>query len=322
MTPAHEALWQPTATRSALLARARLLGLIRTFFARAGVLEVETPVLSRHATVDPQIESFSTADGRWLQTSPEFAMKRLLAAGSGPIFQVARVFRCEERGRYHNPEFTLLEWYRPGFDLAQLMDEVQALFQTSGVAAQTDYPRLSYLQAFQRHAGLDPWQTPLAGLIEAASGLGLHLAAEDPSHADRDFWLDLLMSHRVGPALGHDTPVFLFDFPASQASLARVRPSDPPLAERFELFWQGVELANGFHELADADEQLRRFTEGQGLRARQGRVVPPFDAHLISALAAGLPDCAGVAVGVDRWLMLSLGVGELAQVLAFADPRA
>jgi elongation factor P--(R)-beta-lysine ligase len=317
--------WQPCASTDVLRARARLYGAIRGYFEARGVLEVETPILSAAATVDPHIDSFATpAAGTrtlYLHTSPEFAMKRLLAAGSGPIYQIARVFRREEAGRHHNPEFTMLEWYRPGWDHLRLMDEVEALLRTAGVAAAGAWERLSYRQAFQRHAGLDPFTAGLEQLREACSR-HMQLDGALRAEVERDIYLDLLMSLLVGPRLGLEAPCFLYDFPASQAALARVRPDHPPVAERFELFWQGIELANGFHELTDAVEQRRRFEQDRARRAAQGREAPPYDAHLIAALEAGLPACAGVALGLDRVLMLQLGLPSLADTLAFDAGRA
>lgn len=314
-------LWEPSASLETLHVRARLLTTIRAFFAARQVLEVETPILSRGATVDPQIDSYSTGD-RWLQTSPEFAMKRLLAAGSGPIWQLARVFRIDECGRHHNPEFSLLEWYRPGWDHHRLIDECEALLIATE-AATRPCERLTYRQAFRRHAGVDPF---VDGPAELRSALPVEVAGLAPPDGDaiaqRDFVLDLLMSHVVGPKLGADVPLVLLDFPASQAALARVRQDDPPVAERFEIFWRGLELANGFHELTDAAEQARRFVADQARRAVEGRVVPPHDEHLIAALAHGLPDCAGVAIGIDRLLMLLLGRPRIAEVLAFDADRA
>lgn len=315
--------WRPGASRATLEARAKLVATVRGFFEARGVLEVDTPVLSAHATVDRHIESIQTADGGWLQTSPEFPMKRLLCAGSGPIWQIAPVFRRGEAGRHHNPEFRLLEWYRPGWDHAALMGEVEALVQALGAGPGGTFERLTYRQAFLRFAGLDPFTAPIEALRGAVDALGRAPATVEPSEAaDRDFWLDLLVSHAVGPRLGVERPAFLFDFPASQCALARVRPGDPPVAERFELFWKGVELANGFHELADAAEQRRRFEADQAARRTRGQRVPPYDAHLIAALEAGLPACAGVAVGIDRLFMLREGLPDIASAMAFDASRA
>jgi len=319
--------WQPNASIEMLRLRAALLNAIRGFFAERGVLEVSTPLLSRHATVDRHIESFTTQDGRWLQTSPEFAMKRLLAAGSGPIWQLAPVFRYEEQGRHHNPEFAMLEWYRPGFDHHRLMDEVEALIRRCGAPqAVPDFgwQRYSYREAFQTFAGIDPFVLGAAALREQLAARGIHEPPGlDPDEiASRDFWLDLWMSYVVGPQLGREAPAFVYDFPASQAALSRIRHETPPVAERFELFWRGIELANGFHELTDAAEQQRRFEDDQQWRRAHGRIVPPYDANLIAALQAGLPPCAGVALGVDRLLMLLTRSERLEDVLSFAADRA
>lgn len=304
-----------------LRARAALLRRIREFFHAREVLEVETPVLSRHATVDRHIDSFRCQDGRWLQTSPEFAMKRLLCAGSGPIWQLCKVFRHEESGRWHNPEFSLLEWYRPGFDHHALMSEVEELLGYCGLPLSRPCERLSYRDAFLREAGFDPFLTPLEQLRSrlAARGLEEPRGLSPAELDDRDLWLDLWMSLVVAPRLGQQGPCFLYDFPASQAALAQVRDE---VAERFELIWQGVELANGFHELADAEEQQTRFRRDQDWRQRSGRAVPDHDVHLIEALRQGLPACAGVALGIDRLLQLLLDLPDIARVLAFADDRA
>lgn len=320
----NQPLWKPRASLEILRARARLYAVIRAYFEALGVLEVETPILSCAATVDPNIDSYATRDGRWLQTSPEFAMKRLLAAGSGPIYQIAHAFRVDEAGRHHNPEFTLLEWYRPGYDHHQLMDEVEALLRAIGIGGTQPFERLSYREAFVRHAGLDPHASTLDELHAACAALrgGVPEAPAHPPAALRDFHLDLLMSQRVGPLLGVRAPMFLYDFPASQAALARVRADEPPVAERFELFWHGIELANGFHELTHASEQQRRFEQDRAQRLAQRGEAPPYDAHLIEALTAGLPDCAGVALGLDRLLMLMHGLEHVGDTLAFDAPRA
>ncbi|HLW23180.1 MAG TPA: EF-P lysine aminoacylase EpmA [Steroidobacteraceae bacterium] len=313
--------WRPTASREALLQRATLLARVRAFFAERSVLEVETPVLSSAAVSDPQIESLSTeiaglAGPFHLQTSPEFAMKRLIAAGYGDIYQIARVFRDGERGRWHNPEFTLLEWYRLGFDDAALMREVQALIvallspERELLAAE----RLSYAEALSRHAGLEDAHTAsVAELEQAARRCGIAPAGP----LERDAWLDLLMGVAVGPRLGLERPCFICDYPASQASLARLKPGSPPRAARFELYIEGLEIANGFHELADAREQRRRFASDLALRCARGQREPPIDERLLAALESGLPECAGVALGFDRLVAIALGARSLSEVIAF-----
>jgi lysyl-tRNA synthetase class 2 len=314
--------WQPTATFESLRVRAGTLASIRRFFADRGVLEVETPALSAAAVTDLHLHSVACRldlddrRTRFLQTSPEYAMKRLLAAGSGPIYQTCKVFRDGERGRRHNPEFTMLEWYRPGFDHHRLMDEVEELLQAVlGVAAGE---RISYADAFRRHAGVDPHAASDGELRSRVVALGVAGVAE----LDRDDLLNLLLSHVVEPHLGSGRPSFLFDYPASQAALARVRPGNPPVAERFEVFLDGLELANGFHELADPGEQRRRFEADLVERRRHGLPEVPVDERLLAALASGLPDCAGVALGVDRIVMRKVGTRDIADVIAFPIERA
>jgi lysyl-tRNA synthetase class 2 len=315
--------WRPTAPLEALRLRADTLARTRQFFAGRGVLEVETPILSRHGTTDPHIESFQTTDGPWLHTSPEFAMKRLLAAGSGPIYQICKVFRQGEQGRRHNPEFTLLEWYRPGFDDDTLMDEVEALVRTllSGHLALEEGIRITYTEAFRQGLGLDPLATPVPELAQVAAeqGIDIEMSTEE---SERDTWLELLMSMLVEPGLPHERPVFITRFPASQASLARLDPEDPRYARRFELYLGGLELANGFEELADAMEQGRRFEAERGARRRAGQADVAADEHLLAALQHGLPASAGVALGLDRLLMLARGTEDIRQVLAFPFGRA
>lgn len=321
-----EADWRPTAGLPALRLRARVLAGIRAFFAERAVLEVETPLLAAATTPDPRIESLGTlyrgpgapAEGLtlYLQTSPELAMKRLLAAGSGPIYQIARAFRDGEAGPRHNPEFTLLEWYRPGFDHHALMDEVEALL--GRVLGTSGAERLTFAEAFDRHLGLDPHAAPLGELRRAAD----EAAPGGSPGLSRDDLLNLLLAAAVEPHLGRDRPTFVYDFPASQAALARVREGPPPVAERFEVFVRGVELANGFNELTDADEQRRRFEEELARRRSEGLAPVPLDERLLAALEAGLPPCAGVALGVDRLVMLAAGAGSLAEVLAFPVTRA
>jgi len=322
-------LWRPSAPLEALRARADLLERIRAFFRQAGVLEVETPACSFHGNTDPAIESLATrfqGPGHgtgvplYLHTSPEFPMKRLLAAGSGPIYQVCRVFRNGELGRLHNPEFSLLEWYRPGFDHHRLMGEVAALVCH---VADVELPerRISYAELFDEGLGLDPHTADLTALRNRA--LELHVpGAADLDLPGRDAWLDLLLTHCIEPRLPARRMTFVYDYPASQAALARVRPGPPPLAERFELYLGGMELANGFRELADAAEQRRRFESEQAERAAAGQPSVPLDERLLAALEAGLPDCAGVALGLDRLLMWLTGVRDINQVLTFPFDRA
>lgn len=319
--------WRPSAEMAALRQRAQLLAELRGFFAARGVMEVETPVLYGAGATDPHLLSFSTEylgpgspSGRtlYLQTSPEFAMKRLLAAGSGPIYQIGKSFRNGETGRRHNPEFTMLEWYRPGWDYHALMDEVEALIRqvlTTPAAA-----RVSYGELFLRHLDVDPHCADLAALRDAAIARGI--AAPVGLGNDRDGWLDFLWCHSVEPQLGSDgRPLFVVDYPASLAMLARLRPGSPAVAERFELYLHGIELANGFHELADGVEQRRRF-EGDNAQRRAAGLPPmPLDEHLLAALEQGLPDCSGVALGVDRLLMLRAGIMNIGGVLAFPFDR-
>jgi len=314
--------WRPTASVETLRLRARLLAAIRDFFAARGVLEVETPAMAAAGASDVHIASLATAcraGGQlYLQTSPEFAMKRLLAAGSGPIYQVCRAFRDGESGRLHNPEFTLLEWYRPDFDHHQLIDELDTLIErVLGSAGPTR--RLTYRDAFLAHAGIDAFDASTEALLARAEDSGLQLARD--AAAPRDTLLDFLFSHSVQPALG-DGRVYVYDYPASQAALARVRASRPPVAERFELFVNGIEIANGYHELSDADEQRQRFAADGCERKRLGLAQMPVDERFLAALTHGLPDCAGVAVGLDRLLMLAADAPNIDAVLAFPITRA
>jgi elongation factor P--(R)-beta-lysine ligase len=321
--------WQPTATRAALKRRADMLQRARVFFRERSVLEVETPIMSAAAVSDPQIESLATQvagmPGRaYLCTSPEYAMKRLLAAGSGDIYQICKVFRDAERGRWHNPEFTMIEWYRLGMDDAALMDEVEMLVRTLLEPARSLEPaeRLTYSTALRRHAGVDAFGSSERQLDEAAVRHGISCDAQ----LDRDAKLDLLMGLIVGPRLGRERPCFICDYPASQAALARLRPQraagEPLVAARFELYLDGLELANGFHELVQPKEQRARFTRDLELRRSRGQVQPPLDENLLAALEAGMPDCSGVALGFDRLVALALGADRLADAMAFTIENA
>ena len=321
--------WRPTARLEVLAARARVLTAIRGFFAEAGVLEVETPALSFAGSTDPALASLATTytgpvaprgATLWLHTSPEFAMKRLLAAGSGPIWQLCRVFRDGERGSRHNPEFSLLEWYRPGVALEALIDEVTGLLRHV-LGARLPEERLTYARVFARAFGIDPHRATIETLRAAAVRAGI-AGADRLDLPDRDAWLDLLITHGVEPALGADGITVVHDYPPSQAALARVREGEPRVAERFEVYLRGVELANGFHELADAAEQRRRFEADNARRRSTGLPEMPIDGRLLAALEAGLPDCCGVALGVDRLVMLATGAQHIDEVIAFPLERA
>lgn len=317
-------MWCPTASLANLRLRAELLRKLRAFFDTRSVMEVETPALSRAAVTDRHLASFRVDDppggALYLHTSPEFPMKRLLAAGAGDIYQVGRVFRAGETGRLHNPEFTLVEWYRRGFDHHRLMREVAELVQLLVPGLQQSPEYLSYREAFLQHAGFDPFIADRQTCIAALRRHAKVLPAENA--LDYDGWLDLVAGETVYPALGKGRLTFVFDYPASQAALARIHPGDPPVAARFEVFLHGVELANGFHELADAQEQRRRFERDLEFRKATGLPAVPIDEHFLAALAQGLPECAGVALGFDRLVMRAAGAHSIQEVIAFPFERA
>ena len=317
-------VWQPAASQAALKSRAQLLAYVRGFFADREVLEVETPALGRFGVTDPHLDgipatvSAAGREGGWLQTSPEYHMKRLLAAGSGAIYQVSRVFRNGERGRRHNPEFSMLEWYRPGFDDARLMDEVADL--VCGFLGCPRPERIPYRQAMVAWAGIDPFDATDQQLRQRCEPW---LEAGQLARLGRDECLDLLMSFAVEPNLGLDCPQFVTDYPASQAALARTHRTDGvAVAHRFELYVDGVELCNGYWELTDPEEQRRRFDQDNRIRATLGKQAMAVDEAFLAAISEGLPDCAGVALGLDRLLMLKLGARTIDEVLAFPFERA
>jgi lysyl-tRNA synthetase class 2 len=351
-----------------------MLSRIRRFFAERGVLEVETPLLCHAAGTDPNLQPFiaefrqpgqSHGVPLYLQTSPEFAMKRLLAADSGSIYQVCKAFRNEEAGRFHNPEFTILEWYRVGFGLDELMDEVDALLACvlAGVYAVQPARRIAYRELFRQHTGLDPITASVEEFIACAQRYGLP-EAEMLCGEERSLWLDVLFSHVIQPRLGELTaspfekrglrgisysdcersvskipptplfakggtetlqdvstpliqPCFVHSYPALLPSLARIKPDEPEVVERVEVFINGIELGNGYHELADANEQERRFDADLLTRQTLGLALPPKDTRLLAALQSGLPDCAGIALGLDRLLILQTDADHIEQVLAF-----
>lgn len=322
--------------------RCAVLTHARHFFQDRGILEVDTPIVVNAPVTDVHIHSARVqfADNPqpfFLHTSPEYAMKRLLAAGSGDIYQICHVVRGLERGRLHNAEFTLIEWYRVGYTLDQLMEEVETLVRTllSDVAFSLTSERLSYQEAFLRELALDPFTASMEELAGAASTIGFNAAAQSGAAAQsdaaaqsgagaqsgaagqRDELLELLMGTVIGPKLGQGSLTFVYDYPVSQAALARVNPNDPRTALRFELYCKGIELANGFHELASAEEQRARFVRDNEERRRMGLPTFQLDERLLAALAEGLPECAGVALGFDRTLMLAAQVDRIDAVLPF-----
>ncbi len=307
---------------AALHLRATLNRLIRTFFDTRHVLEVETPILSAAGNTDPNIESFLTrftghvdagAAQRWLRTSPEFPLKRLLAAGVGDCYELGRVFRNGEAGGRHNPEFTMLEWYRVGWDHHRLMGETIELVQQALALLdrRAELVISGYRQLFLDELGIDPLHDPLETLQAPLREYGI-----DPAGLERDDWLDLLITHKLQPAFPRDRITVIHDYPASQCALARIRPGEPPLAERFELYLGRHELANGYHELNDAAEQTARFMRDNARRRARGLPEVPVDARLLAVLDA-MPDCAGVALGIERLLMCLAGTDAIADVLAF-----
>lgn len=322
--------WQPSASRDALLLRARLNRLIREFFHARDVLEVETPILSRAGNTDPNIASFSTefsgrTDGaphtRWLRTSPEFALKRLLAAGIGDCYELGRVFRDGEVGGRHNPEFSMLEWYRIGWDHHRLLDETTELVKDALtlVGRQARLRVVAYRDLYLDALGVDPF---LADDVALCDALGDGVI--NPQGLGRDDWLDLLMTHRLQPGFDPDELLAVVDYPSSQCALARITDDAAGfrIAERFELFLGPLELANGYHELVDATEQAARFRNDGRVRQARGACVPPTDARMLAALGSGLSACAGVAIGIDRLLMAMLDTSRIADVLAFDFQRA
>ena len=323
--------WQPSASFNALHLRARLNAAVRRFFDERGVVEVETPVLSRAGNTDPNIASFSLefsgrTDGaprtRWLRTSPEYPLKRLLAADFGDCYELGRVFRDGEAGGRHNPEFTMLEWYRIGWDHRQLIHETAALVNTALalVGRKAALKQVSYHALYREQLGINAATASVEDLRAALGDVVI-----DPSGLTRDDWLDLLMTHRLQPSFPTDQLLALYDYPASQCALARIRESSAdgaPVAERFELYLGPLELANGYHELADAAEQGARFDRDLQRRVERNDVQPPRDENLLAALSAGFPACAGVALGMDRLMMAMLGTTRIADVLAFDFARA
>jgi elongation factor P--(R)-beta-lysine ligase len=320
--------WRPSTSFRVLQLRAHILADIRQFFAARQILEVETPLLSHATVTDQHLHSFQTdyyfSDATfktlYLQTSPEFAMKRLLAADSGPIYQICKAFRNRgESGIQHNPEFTLLEWYRPGFNHHDLMDEVADLFKI--ILPCESIRHFSYAELFQQFLQVDPHDASVRQLKAIAAQNKIQLHSTDCIAMEKDDWLNLLMTHCIEPKLPKHL-LFIYDFPASQAALARIRHENPPIAERFEVYMQGMELANGFHELNIAEEQRARFQHDLLQRKKRGHPSVPLDENFLAALEHGLPDCAGVALGLDRLFMIAAKKKSIAEVIPFSLERA
>lgn len=309
--------WRPSASFETLRRRAELFGHIRSFFAERDVVEVQTPLLTTSGVTDVHIESIpANAPGGWLRTSPEYCHKRLLAAGFGDLYELGTVFRRGEAGGNHQPEFTLLEWYRVGWSWQDLADEAVDLIRHCLGADSGNWRarRISWNDCFRESLGIDA--------LSATDSELEQLADDAPRELDRDALLDWLFATRIQPAFEQRTITVVHDYPASQAALARLRPDDPRVAERFEVFAGSSELANGYHELGDAEEQRARFRRDNRIRRQLGRPEMPLDESLLAALSAGLPDCSGVALGFDRLVMTAFGASAIEDVVSFAHPRS
>lgn len=312
--------WQPTASVETLKHRAKLIREIRYFFDSRGVVEVDTPLLQSATVTDPYLQSIRVGINKqhfYLQTSPEYAMKRLLAAGIGSIYQICKAFRRDENGRFHHTEFTMLEWYRIGFTHHDLMNEMDALLQR--ILKTSKAIRLSYKEVFEKFLGINPHTISLDQLGEVKKKNQLNDVVGFDS-SDKNLWLQVLMSELIEPQLMGDAPFFIYDYPASQAALAKIKKDESySVAERFEVYINGIELANGFHELCDANEQRLRFVKDLKKREQSKSELVPVDEKLLSALENGLPACAGVALGVDRLMMLALGKKHIQEVISFLN---
>jgi len=321
--------WQTTSTRKILHTRANVISIIHGFFNNIGVLQIDTPVLSQFANSDPSIESFKIntsnslgSQDYFLHTSPEFAMKRLLACDIGSIYQICKVFRSAEQGRYHNPEFTLLEWYRLDMDHFDLMDEIELLLEkiNSKYPFYNNVERISYQNLFLEYINIDPLNSSRQDLIKVIEK-NKDYSVHDISSLNYTDLCDILMSHLIQSKMPDKSVIFVYDYPATQASLARLN-NDQLTARRFEIFVSGIEIANGFHELTDAQQQYDRFLNDHKNRIKAQQEVFPIDENLIQALQHGLPNCAGVALGLERLLMLLVNAKHIREVLAFPFDRA
>jgi lysyl-tRNA synthetase class 2 len=311
--------WQPTGEIDTLRKRAFILESIRRYFNETGAFEVETPIMSAYGSSDVQLEQWRTEEGLTLHTSPEYAMKRLLAAGSGDIFQIGKVFRKDEIGQRHNPEFTMLEWYRIGLNEFQLMDDVARLIHSLASGRVIPSVRMTYQEAFKNIGLPDPHT---ADLSELQSSVWATLSS-DATNWSRDDCLDALMALKVEPELPRDQLVFIYQYPHSQAALAEYQLIDDVcVARRFELYWQGMELANGYFELVSVEEQKRRFKQDVSIRAAEGLAISEIDTRFLAALESGMPVCSGVALGVDRLMMILMNKPHIRDVISFPFDRA
>ncbi|WWO97155.1 MAG: elongation factor P--(R)-beta-lysine ligase [Candidatus Dasytiphilus stammeri] len=321
-----ENTWKPNASIINLVKRADIISSIRKFFSDRNILEVDTPSLSQSTVSDVYIDSFQTTFWKpggqkkqqlYLITSPEYHMKRLLVAGIGPIYQICHCFRNREFGSIHNPEFTMLEWYQPKYNIYKLMNEVNDLLHkilNCGIAE-----KISYQNLFIKYFNIDPLLAEKKDLQKIVKLLSLDL--HNWINESNDTLLQLLLSHLVSSIIGFKQPIFIYNFPISQASLATINVDDPRVAERFELYYQGIELANGFNELTDSIEHCRRFENNNNIRTLIGKQKQPIDNNLITAIKQGLPFCSGVALGVDRLIMIALKMKKLSKVIAFSVDR-
>jgi elongation factor P--(R)-beta-lysine ligase len=307
--------WQPSASLEVIKKRASLLQQIRGFMDTREIIEVDTPILSHFGVSDPYIQSLTTSCAAesdavlYLHTSPEFCMKRLLAAGSGSIYQIAHVFRNEESGKRHNTEFSMLEWYRIGFNYYELMDEVAELLNDIGLEIPD---KMTYADAFKQSIEIDPHTVAISELQSLCKQQGWEDASDD-----RHALLDFLFSDAVIKNLNQTKPLFIYDYPECMSALATLKKGEPIVSERFELFIAGMEIANGFNELIDADEQVKRFEKELSTRRNKGLAEPPIDKGFVEALKSGLPECSGVAVGIDRLLMVLSEKDDINEVSTF-----
>ena len=313
----------PTCSRDTWVKRQELMTKVRDFFVRRHALEVETPVLSAYGGTDPQLDYFEIEDPkRFMMTSPEFHMKRLLAANFGDIFQITKSFRKDEFGGHHNNEFSMVEWYRVGMPQDKLMDEVEDLVSEI-IGTKLNARRTRWIDAFKNYAGVDPFCEKLSDFADACAARDVPVPVGSET-LTREEWWDYMMIFLVEPALASNGPEFILDYPPSQAALAQTYtdPDGRVWARRFELFVNQVELCNGYTELTDAVEQRRRFNADLDIRRSMNKPLPPLDERFLAALESGMPACSGVALGLDRLFMLALGKKEIADVILFPSPIA